>query len=76
MVYLLAVVATLVDRKRHSSPAARRTLAPVLLVGATTLLRFAISVGPQPFSQAVSDAFGWTAMFVIIGVPFVSSPDC
>jgi PAS domain S-box-containing protein len=69
--YLLAVVATLVGRWRHSSPAARRALAPVLLAGAATLLLFAISVGLQPFSQTLSDASGWTAMFVLIGVPFL-----
>jgi PAS domain S-box-containing protein len=69
--YLLAVVATLVGRWRHSSPAARRALAPVLLAGAATLLLFAISVGAQPFSQTVADISGWVATLVLIGVPFL-----
>jgi signal transduction histidine kinase/PAS domain-containing protein len=69
--YLLAVVVTLVGRWRHSSPAAQRALAPVLLAGAATLLLFAISVGAQPFSQAVADVSGWVATLVLIGVPFL-----
>jgi signal transduction histidine kinase len=69
--YLLAVVATLVGRWRHSSPAAQRALAPVLLAGAATLLLFAISVGAQPFSQTVADVSGWVATLVLIGVPFL-----
>ncbi|HEX2496254.1 MAG TPA: hypothetical protein VHK46_05410, partial [Gaiellaceae bacterium] len=69
--YLLAVVLTLVGRWRHSSPAARRALAPVLLAGAATLFLFALSVGAQPFSQAFSDATGWSASVVLIGVPFL-----
>jgi signal transduction histidine kinase/PAS domain-containing protein len=71
VVYLLAVVATLIGRWRHSSPAARRVLAPVLLAGGTTLFLFAVSVGAQPFSTTVSNVFGWTAMVVLIGVPFL-----
>jgi signal transduction histidine kinase len=69
--YLLAVVLVLLGRWRHSSPAARRALAPVLLAGGSTLLLFAISVGTQPFSRTVSDIGGWTAMVVLIGVPFL-----
>ena len=69
--FLLAVVATLAGRWRQSSPAARRVLAPVLLAGGTTLFLFAISVGAQPFSRTVSDVTGWTAMVVLIGVPFL-----
>jgi signal transduction histidine kinase len=69
--YLLAVVVTIVHRWRTSSPAARRTLTPVLLTGGTTLLLFAISVGAQSFSRTVSEAAGWAAMIVLIGVPFV-----
>jgi signal transduction histidine kinase len=69
--YLLAVVATIVLRWRGSSPAARRALTPVLLAGGTTLLLFAISVGAHSFSPTVSDVAGWTAMVVLIGVPFV-----
>ena len=71
VVYLLAVVATLIGRWRHSSPAARRVLTPVLLAGAVTLLLFAISVGAEPFSKALADAAGWAAMFVLAGVPFL-----
>jgi signal transduction histidine kinase/peptidoglycan/LPS O-acetylase OafA/YrhL len=71
VVYLLAVVATLIGRWRHSSPAARRALAPVLLAGAATLSLFAVSVGAQPFSQTVSDVTGWIAMVVLIAVPFL-----
>lgn len=37
VVYLLAVVVTLVGRWRHSSPAAQRALAPILLAGAATM---------------------------------------
>ena len=69
--YLLAVVATIVRRWRTSSPAARRTLTPVLLTGGTTLLLFAISVGAHSFSSTVSEAAGWAAMIVLVGVPFV-----
>jgi signal transduction histidine kinase len=69
--YLLAVVVTLVGRWRHSSPAAQRALAPVLLAGAATLLLFAISVGAQPFSETVAAVSGWVAMVVLIGVPFL-----
>jgi signal transduction histidine kinase len=69
--YLLAVVATIVLRWRGSSPAARRALTPVLLTGGATLLLFAISVGAHSFSRTVSDVAGWTAMIVLIGVPFV-----
>ena len=62
---------TLVGRWRHSSPAAQRALAPVLLAGAATLLLFAISVGAQPFSQTVAEVSGWVASLVLIGVPFL-----
>jgi signal transduction histidine kinase/PAS domain-containing protein len=71
VVYLGAVVATLVGRWRHSSPAAQRALAPVLLAGATTLFLFAVSVGAQSFSEKVSTVTEWTASVVIIGVPFL-----
>jgi signal transduction histidine kinase len=71
VVYLLAVVGTIVRRWRRSSPAARRALTPVLVAGGTTLLLFAISVGAHSFSRTVSDAAGWTAMVVLIGVPFL-----
>ena len=69
--YLGAVVATLASRWKHSSPAARRVLTPVLLAGATTLLLFAVSVGSLSFSERVSDVTGWAAMLVVIGVPFL-----
>ena len=69
--YLVIVVATLVGRWQHATPAARRVLAPVLLAGSATLLLFAISVGAQPFSQAVSDVAGWIASVVLIEVPFL-----
>jgi signal transduction histidine kinase/PAS domain-containing protein len=71
VIYLLAVVATLIGRWSHSSPAARRALAPVLLAGGTTLFLFAVSVGAQSFSTTVSNVFGWAAMVVLIGVPFL-----
>jgi signal transduction histidine kinase/PAS domain-containing protein len=71
VIYLLAVVVTLIGRWRHSSPAAQRALAPVLLAGATTLFLFAISVGAQSFSVTVSNVSGWAAMVVLIGVPFL-----
>jgi PAS domain S-box-containing protein len=71
VVYLLAVVATLIGRWRHSSPAARRVLAPVLLAGAATLLLFAISVGAGPFSKTLAGVANWAAMVVLAGVPFL-----
>jgi signal transduction histidine kinase len=69
--YLLAVIAVLAGRLQHSSPAARRALAPVLFAGGATLFLFAVSVGAQPFSQTISDVTGWTAMVFLIGVPFL-----
>jgi signal transduction histidine kinase len=71
VVYLLAVVATIVGRWRNSSPARRRVLTPVLLIGGATMLLFAISVGTHTISRTVSDVAGWTATVVLIGVPFV-----
>ena len=71
VVYLLAVVVTLVGRWRHSTPAARRALAPVLLAGAATLFLFALSVGFQPFSETVSEVTGWIAMVALIEIPFL-----
>lgn len=69
--YLLAVVVTLVGRWRHSSPAAQRALAPILLAGAATMFLFALSVGAQPFSETLAYAAGWAASVVLIGVPFL-----
>jgi signal transduction histidine kinase/PAS domain-containing protein len=69
--YLAAVVVALASRWKHSSPAARRVLTPVLLAGATTLLLFAVSVGSLSFSEGVSTATEWAAMFVVVGVPFL-----
>jgi signal transduction histidine kinase len=71
VVYLVAVVATLVGRWKHSSPAARRALTPVLLAGATTLFLFAISVATRSVSEALSTATEWAASVVAIGVPFL-----
>jgi signal transduction histidine kinase/PAS domain-containing protein len=71
VVYLVAVVATLIGRWRHSSAAARRVLAPVLFAGATTLFLFAISVGAQAFSTTLSNVAGWMATCVLIAVPFL-----
>jgi signal transduction histidine kinase len=68
--FLLAVVVTLIRRWRHSSPAARRALTPVLLAGGLALFLFAISVGVQSFSRTVSDVAGWGGSTVLIGVPF------
>jgi PAS domain S-box-containing protein len=69
--YLLAVVATLIQRWRGSSPAARSALTPVFVAGGATLFLFAVSVGAQSFSTTVSDVSGWSAMVVLIGVPFL-----
>ncbi len=71
VVYLLAVVVTLVGRWRHSSPAAQRALAPILLAGAATMLLFALSVGAQPFSETLAVAASWAASVALIGVPFL-----
>jgi signal transduction histidine kinase len=71
VVYLGAVVATLIGRWKHSSPAARRALAPVLLAGATTLLLFAVSVGTRTLSETVSTVTDATATVVVMGVPFL-----
>ena len=67
--YLAAVVATLVGRAKHSSPAARRAMAPVLLAGATTLFLFALSVGLRELSPTASSVLEWAATVVVIGVP-------
>jgi signal transduction histidine kinase len=69
--YLVAVAATLVGRWKHSSAAARRALAPVLLAGASTLLLFAVSVGTRSFAETVSSVTSWAASVVVIGVPFL-----
>ena len=71
VIYLLAVVATLIGRWRHSSAAAQRALAPILLGGATTLFLFAVSVGAQSISKTVATIGGWAAMVVLICVPFL-----
>jgi PAS domain S-box-containing protein len=71
VVYLLAVVGTLVSRWSAASPAARGTLTPVFLAGGATLLLFAVSVGAQSFSYRLSEITGWIASFVVIGVPFL-----
>jgi PAS domain S-box-containing protein len=71
VVYLLAVVGTLVGRWLGSSMAARRALTPVFVAGGATLLLFAVSVGAQPFSYRLSEVTGWIASFVLIGVPFL-----
>jgi PAS domain S-box-containing protein len=71
VVYLLAVVGTLIGRWRRSSMAARMTLTPVFVAGGATLLLFAVSVGAQSFSWSVSDVTGWSASIVLIGVPFL-----
>jgi PAS domain S-box-containing protein len=71
VVYLLAVVGTLIGRWRGSSMAARRTLTPVLVAGGATLLLFAVSVGAQSFSLTLSEVTGFLASFVLIGVPFL-----
>jgi signal transduction histidine kinase len=71
VVYLLAVVVTLVGRWRHASPAAQRALGPILLVGAVTMLLFALSVGAQPFSETLAVAASWAAAVALIGVPFL-----
>jgi signal transduction histidine kinase len=71
VVYLLAVVATLIGRWRHSSPAAKRALAPILLAGAATMSLFAVNVGAQPFSEPLAYVAGWAASVVLIGVPFL-----
>jgi signal transduction histidine kinase/PAS domain-containing protein len=71
VVYLLAVVATLVRRWRSSTPASRRVLRPVLLAGGATLFLFAVSVGAISISSTVSEAAGWIASVVLIGVPFL-----
>ena len=71
VVFLLAVVATIVRRLRRSSPVARRTLTPVLLAGATTLLLFSISLGTQEFWLGLAEVFGWAANFALVAVPFL-----
>jgi PAS domain S-box-containing protein len=69
--FLLAVVATLVRRWRRSSPAARRTLTPVLLAGVATVFLLAIHVATQSFSPTLSEVADRTAAVVLIGVPFL-----
>ena len=71
VVYLLAVVGTLIARWLGSSMAARRALTPVLVAGGATLLLFAVSVGAQSFSITLSEITGWIASFVLVGVPFL-----
>jgi signal transduction histidine kinase len=71
VVFLLAVLVTLFNRWSSSSPTARRPLTPVFVVGGATLFLFAVSVGTQSLSSTFSNAVGWTAMVVLIGVPFL-----
>jgi signal transduction histidine kinase len=69
--FLLAVVATLVRRWRASSPAARRSLAPVLLAGAATLSLFAVSAATSSLWHSVSEAFQVTGRLAIAVLPFI-----
>jgi signal transduction histidine kinase/PAS domain-containing protein len=71
VVFLLAVVATLFDRWRRSSPPARRGLTPVLLAGAITLVLFAIMVGTESLWPRLASAAGWAASVAFIGIPFL-----
>ena len=69
--YIGAVVARLVGRWKHSSPAARRVLTPVLLAGVATLFLFGLSVGTRTFAETFSTVTAWTASLAIIGIPFL-----
>jgi signal transduction histidine kinase len=69
--YLGAVVAALVGRWKHSSPAARRVLTPVLLAGAASLFLFALSVGSRTLAETFSSVTEWMASIAIIAVPFL-----
>jgi signal transduction histidine kinase len=71
VVFLMTVVATLVERWRRSSPAARRGLTPVFLAGSATLVLFAIMVGAQNLWFDAATVAGWAANFAFIGVPFL-----
>jgi PAS domain S-box-containing protein len=71
MVFLLAVVVTLVRRWRRSTAAARRALAPVLLAGAATLFFLGISVGTQEFWPTFAEILGWIASAAFATVPFL-----
>jgi signal transduction histidine kinase len=71
VVFLLAVVTTLVRRWHRSSPAARRTLTPVLTAGATTLLLFSVSVGTQDLVPTVAWVAGWAATLAFSAIPFL-----
>jgi signal transduction histidine kinase len=71
VVFLLAVVATLLRRWHRSSPAARRTLTPVLTAGATTLLLFGVSVFTQDFVPTVARVVGWAATLAFSAIPYL-----
>ena len=71
VVYLLAVVVTLIRRWRASTPAARKLLAPVLLVGAATLFFLGLNVGTQDLWPSLGDVFGWVASLAFTTVPFL-----
>src|SRR5262245_27655809 len=52
--FLVAVAVTLVNRWRSSSPAARRSLTPVLVAGIAVFSLLAVSVATEPLSHSVS----------------------
>jgi PAS domain S-box-containing protein len=71
VVYLLAVVVTLIRRWRAATPAARRLLAPVLLGGAATLFFLGLNVGTQDLWPTLGDIFGWISSLTFTTVPFL-----
>jgi PAS domain S-box-containing protein len=71
VVLVLVVAVTLFRRWRGSSPAARRLLGPVLLVGGGTLLLFGISIALSPISSVVATVIALGAALLFMAVPFV-----
>jgi PAS domain S-box-containing protein len=71
VVLALVVAVTLFMRWRASSPAARRLLGPVLLVGGGTLLLFGISIALSPISSVVATVIALGAALLFMAVPFV-----
>jgi PAS domain S-box-containing protein len=71
VVFLSAVIATLVRRWFRSSPAARRALTPIPLAGAATLVLFGIGVVTQDIWPTVAEVAWWAGSFTVVAVPFL-----
>jgi PAS domain S-box-containing protein len=68
---VILVAVTLFRRWRGSSPAARRLLGPVLLVGGGTLFLFGVSIAVSPISEVAGTVIALGAGLLFMTVPFV-----